>query len=66
MKNERKHTPTELRTCEICGAVVQSDYLKADDPWAVIWVCEDCRLRVPPREIQRLVQEVVLRGVPFS
>jgi uncharacterized protein YlaI len=61
-----QYSPTELRTCEICGAVMHLDDAKLDDPWATTWVCNDCRERVPEREIERLYKEVALRGVPCS
>lgn len=66
MKTEVTYSPTELRTCEICGAVVHPDDTKLDDPWAITWVCKDCREHMPVREIARLHQEVALRGVPCS
>jgi hypothetical protein len=66
MGTEVKYSPTELRTCEICGAKMHQDDAKLDDTWTSTWVCNDCRESVPVRELARLCQEVALRGVPCS
>jgi hypothetical protein len=68
MKNETLYSPTELRTCEICGTVVHIDVddARRDDPWTSTRVCDDCRQHVPAREIERLFREVALRGVPCN
>jgi hypothetical protein len=67
MKSETLlYSPTELRTCEICGEVVHIDDTKHDDPWTSTRVCDDCRQRVPAFEIERLFQEVALRGLPCN
>ncbi len=66
MKNETLYSPTELRTCEICGTVVHIDDKRRDDPWTSTRICDDCRERVPALEIEQLFREVALRGVPCS
>jgi len=57
---------TARRTCDICGAVLRLDVTNTPIPAAGVWFCEECAARTPAAEIDQLVHEVALRGVPLS
>jgi hypothetical protein len=52
--------------CDICSAPVTVPAASATGSWGKVWVCDDCRQRLPVDEITVVTREVALRGVPFS
>jgi hypothetical protein len=56
-----------LRHCDACGAVGQLQ-IDTSQPMHVgeIWFCKACLCSLASDEIERLSQEITLRGVPYS
>jgi hypothetical protein len=57
-------TGTEL-VCYACGAATGANKAVSYERRGDAWFCDDCWQHLPAHEVERIVREVALRGVPL-
>ena len=51
--------------CYACGAAVGANKTMFYERRGDAWFCDDCWQHLPAHEVERIVREVALRGVPL-
>jgi hypothetical protein len=51
--------------CCACGAVTSANKVVSCERRRDAWFCDDCWQMLPTNEVERIVREVALRGVPL-
>jgi hypothetical protein len=51
--------------CSACGAAAGAHKGVSCERRGDAWLCDDCWQHLPAHEVERIVREVALRGVPL-
>jgi hypothetical protein len=63
--DELKVPATIGHECSTCGVVAGAHKAVSYERRGDAWFCDDCWQRLPAHEVERIVREVALRGVPL-